>query len=207
MDIPLNVEVRCVDGVGGKCTVIIVDPATQQITHVVVESKGIDLLVPIDAISASAPDHIQLSWSLAELAKAPPFEKVVYVGDNPADLAGGGWTGPSLVMPTGMDEGYMTEAVELSYVPEEQIPENELAIHSGAHVEASDGRVGRVDTFVVDPATGRITHLVLQQGHLWGKREVTVPLDAIDRIQEDIVFLKLDKAAIEQLPHLPVQGK
>jgi hypothetical protein len=48
---------------------------------------------------------------------------------------------------------------------------------------------------------------VLQQGHLWGRREVTVPLDAIDRIQADVVFLKLDKAAIERLPHLPVQGK
>jgi sporulation protein YlmC with PRC-barrel domain len=111
------------------------------------------------------------------------------------------------VIPTGIGEGYMSEAVELGYIQEEQIPENELAIHRGAHVEASDGRVGRVDTFVVDPATGQITHLVLQQGHLWGKREVTVPLEAIDRIQEDIVFLRLDKAAIDQLPHLPVQGK
>jgi sporulation protein YlmC with PRC-barrel domain len=207
MEIPLNVEVRCSDGAGGKSTVIIVDPAAQQITHMVVASKGIELLVPIDAITASAPDHIQLRWSLAELAQAQPFDKTVYVGDAPPGLIGEGYAGPALVIPTGIGEGYMSEAVELGYIQEEQIPENELAIHRGAHVEASDGRVGRVDTFVVDPATGQITHLVLQQGHLWGKREVTVPLEAIDRIQEDIVFLRLDKAAIDQLPHLPVQGK
>ena len=112
---------------------------------------------------------------------------------------------PVMIYPTTMDAGYMTEAVELSYLNEEQIPENELAIHRGAHVEASDGRVGQIDEFLIDSATGQITHLVLRQGHLWGKKDVTVPVSAIDHIQEDLVILNLDKAAVEQLPHVPVK--
>jgi hypothetical protein len=38
------------------------------------------------------------------------------------------------------------------------------------------------------------------EGHLWGKKEVTIPVSAIDRIEEDTVYLKLDKKAVESLP-------
>ena len=203
MNIPLNANVSCFDGAAGRSTVIVVDPHTEKVTHVVVDSQGTEYLVPIDAILESGTDHIQLHWSLAELAKAERYDKVVYVGDGSA----GGLGVPSMVYPTTMDAGFMTESVELSYLNEEQIPENELAIHRGAHVEASDGRVGQIDEFLIDSATGQITHLVLRQGHLWGKKDVTVPLSAIDRIQEDVVFLKLDKAAVEQLPHVPVKKR
>ena len=87
----------------------------------------------------------------------------------------------------------------------EQLPEAELPVHSGAHVDASDGRVGRVDAFQVDDATGAITHLVLRRGHLWGKREITVPSSAIDHVADDVVYLRLDKAAIEDLPSAAVR--
>ncbi len=201
MNIPLNAAVRCSDGAAGRSTVIVVDPQTETVTHVVVDSQGTEYLVPIDAISESGTDHIQLRWSLAELAKAERYDKVVYVGDGSAEGLGV----PPMIYPTTMDAGYMTESVELSYLNEEQIPENELAIHRGAHVEASDGRVGQIDEFLIDSTTGQITHIVLRQGHLWGKKDVTVPVSAIDHIQEDLVILKLDKVAIEQLPHVPVK--
>lgn len=201
MDIPLNVEVRCSDGAGGKSTVIIVHPGTQQVTHFVVDSHGSEYLVPIGAVAESGPDHILLHWSLAELAQAEPFVKVVYVGDAESAAAAGVPVAPAVVIPATMDAGYMTEAAELSFLRVEQLPEGAQALHRGAHVEASDGRVGSVDEFVVDATTGHITHLILRQGHLWGKHDIAVPLSAVERIQEDIVFLKLDKAAVAQLPH------
>ena len=70
---------------------------------------------------------------------------------------------------------------------EEQLPEGELSIHPGADVEATDGRVGQVQDFVIDPATDRVTHLVLREGHLWGK-DVTIPLDQIERIEADVTL-------------------
>ena len=80
MNIPLNANVHCSDGAAGRSTVIVVDPRTETVTHVVVDSQGTEYLVPIDVISESGTDHIQLRWSLAELAKAERYDKVVYVG-------------------------------------------------------------------------------------------------------------------------------
>jgi sporulation protein YlmC with PRC-barrel domain len=197
MDIPLNVDVRCSDGAAGKSTAIVVAPGTQEVTHVVVAGHGGEYLVPVSAVAESSHKQIVLHWSLAELAQAEPFEKVVYVGD--ADTANVIITPSSAVTPT-VEAGYMTEAVELAFLRVEQLAEGEQAIHTGAHVEATDGRVGHVDEFVVDAATGRITHLVLRKGHLWGKRAITVPVAEIERIQADVVYLKLDKAAVERLP-------
>jgi sporulation protein YlmC with PRC-barrel domain len=86
-------------------------------------------------------------------------------------------------------------------------PAGELAVRQGARVEATDGRVGRVDEFLMDPQNDHITHLVLREGHLWGQKEVTIPVSEIERIEEDVVHLKIDKRKIEALPAVPVQRK
>ena len=65
--------------------------------------------------------------------------------------------------------------------------------------------VGRVDEFLVDRETEHITHLVLREGHLWGQKDVTIPVSEIERIEEDTVYLKLDKEEIERLPSIPVR--
>jgi hypothetical protein len=43
------------------------------------------------------------------------------------------------------------------------------------------------------------------EGHLWGKKEVTIPVSAIDRIAEDTVYLKRDQKTVEALPSEPVR--
>jgi len=72
-------------------------------------------------------------------------------------------------------------------------------------VQATNGHVGQVDEFAVDAESCHITHLVLRQGHLWGKRDITLPFSAIDHVADDVIYLKLDKAVIEQLPVVPVR--
>jgi len=98
-----------------------------------------------------------------------------------------------------MPDGYA------SAVPVEDIPYGELAIRRGAHVEAADGRIGRVDEFLVNPKNSNITHLVLREGHLWGQKDVTIPISEIDHIEEDVVYLKLDKHTIEHMPSIPIK--
>jgi sporulation protein YlmC with PRC-barrel domain len=92
-------------------------------------------------------------------------------------------------------------------IEHEHVPAGELAIRRGARVEAADGHVGRVDEFLVDPANGHITHLVLREGHLWGQKDVTVPVSQIERIEEDTVYLKLDKHSIGALPTIPIRRR
>jgi hypothetical protein len=53
---------------------------------------------------------------------------------------------------------------------------------------------------MVDPDTGHITHLVMREGHLWGQRDVFIPISAISKYRGDTLSLNLDKQQIESLP-------
>jgi sporulation protein YlmC with PRC-barrel domain len=203
MDIPIDVEVLCTDGPAGHSSAVVLNPATKALTHLAVRTKGFlsdEYLVPVELIAESTPERISLSCSRADLARCQPFEKTVFVGAE-GDEQGISDTDFALTasyasMPGGEYPGPMFPPT----LQEEQLPEGELSIHHGASVEATDGHVGQVQEFVIDPQNSRVTHLVLREGHLWGKKDVTIPLDQIDRIEEDVIYLKLDKVAVEKLP-------
>jgi uncharacterized membrane protein len=78
------------------------------------------------------------------------------------------------------------------------------AVQPGAHVEATDGRVGIVSELGAAEGSDA-SHFVLQEGNLWGKKVVTLPLSAVDRVEGDTVYLKLDKQAVEKLPTIPLK--
>jgi hypothetical protein len=80
-------------------------------------------------------------------------------------------------------------------------------VRRGTRVEATDGYVGQVDEFVVDPGNGHITHLVMREGHLWGKKDVVIPVSAMGDTHTDTVFLKLTKLQIESLPNFPLHRR
>jgi uncharacterized membrane protein len=79
------------------------------------------------------------------------------------------------------------------------------AVQPGARVEATDGRVGVVSELVAAEEGADASHFVLQEGHLWGKKVVTLPLSAVARVEGDTVYLNLDKKAIEKLPTIPLK--
>jgi sporulation protein YlmC with PRC-barrel domain len=87
--------------------------------------------------------------------------------------------------------------VEVSY---DRVPKGDVEIQRTSSVLDSDGHhLGCVDGFVVDPG-GQITHVVLERGHLFGKREITLPIGAVSRVETDIVTLNLGKHDVERLP-------
>jgi hypothetical protein len=94
------------------------------------------------------------------------------------------------------------EEIAISY---ETIPLDELAMSRGDRVEATDGHVGRIDEFLVNPETMGITHLVMRTGHLWGQKDVTISVSLIDRITDGTVYLRLSKQQIEELPALKLR--
>jgi len=49
-------------------------------------------------------------------------------------------------------------------------------------------------------------YLVLREGHLWGQKDVSIPVAQIDHMKEDSVYLKLDKQSIGALPTTPVSA-
>jgi hypothetical protein len=193
MDIPINAEVHCVDGFGGHSTYVVLNPITGKMTHLVVKEHNlpyIEFLVPVERVTESTPHTIHLDCTRAELSKMDPFIKTEFVQSEI----------PRLTMDPYMMWPYYIPETRVHTLEHEQIPPGEMAVHRGAHVEATDGHVGRVDGFLVDPKNAHITHLVLREGHLWGHKDVTIPVSQIDRLEEDTVYLELDKASIEALP-------
>jgi hypothetical protein len=46
---------------------------------------------------------------------------------------------------------------------------------------------------------------VLREGHLWGQKDVVIPISKIVRIEEDRVRLNLSKEEVANLPTIPVR--
>ncbi len=198
MDIPINANVQCTDVLFGRSTCLIINPRTEQVTHLVVEETQFPhskRLVPIDQVVEATPHLIQLRCTSRELEGMESFVETRFVETLVPDYMSGSYMAWPYVIPEPM-------MMPIDY---EQSPPGELAIRRGARVEAADGHVGRVDEFLVNPANGHITHLVLREGHLWSPKEVTIPVSQIDRIEEDTVYLKLDKHSIGALPAIPIR--
>lgn len=82
-----------------------------------------------------------------------------------------------------------------------------MEIPLNALVECTDGAYGRSVYVLINPVIDKVTHLVMREGHLWGKKDVMIPLSAMGDTREGTVFLKLDKHQIETLPTFPVHRR
>ena len=51
----------------------------------------------------------------------------------------------------------------------------------------------------VDPGDHRVTHVLLREGHLWGRKEVAIPVSAVTKVENGI-WLNLTKKQVEDLP-------
>ena len=200
MEIPLNVEVHCSDGRCGRSTHIILNPATEQVTHIVVREKQpsrVERLVPTVLIQHTAAEVILLGCTQEEFGALEPFNQTEFVyGDLPHHA-----TDPNLTLLW----PYVVPAKRVVGDKIRPIPPGELAVHRGARVEATDGRVGKVDEFLVDPDGGGITHLCLRETHLRGDRVKCIAVSQIDEIREDVVYLNVDRETVESLPSVAVK--
>ena len=81
----------------------------------------------------------------------------------------------------------------------DKVPAGEVEVRRGQHVQAADGRIGRVQGLVVDPSDHHVTHVLLAEGHLWGEKEVAIPISAVTGVHEDGVHLSLTKDEVRDL--------
>jgi sporulation protein YlmC with PRC-barrel domain len=201
MEIPLSGDVRCGGSSCGSAAAIVMNPVTEQVTHVVVKEKHAphtQRLVPIGLVLETTPKYIELRCSFAELARMDALVETEFIKTEVPHY------GTDAVVYSWPFVVSQTETKMVS-VQHERIPPGELTIHRGAPVRGTDGRVGKVDEFLVDPADSHITHLVLREGHLWGEKDVSIPVSEIDRVHEGVVELRLSKREVEGLPTIPVR--
>jgi hypothetical protein len=84
-------------------------------------------------------------------------------------------------------------------VLEDVVPMGETQVGPGDRVHAVDGEIGRVHGFLVNPGDGRVTHVLLQEGHLWGRKEISIPISAVTGVDPEI-RLNLTKEQVGDLP-------
>lgn len=185
----IGAKASCVDGSCGEVSRIIVDPATDTVTHLVIEPKhrrGLARLVPVDLVDAAAGD-IGLRCTLAEFDKLDAAEELAPVENVLGGLGIGGMMPPMGIPAT------------VTTVVYETVPVGETDVGPGERVHAIDGEIGRVLGFRVDPDDHRMTHVLLQEGHLWGRKEVAIPVSAVTGVENGI-RLNLTKEQVEGLP-------
>jgi hypothetical protein len=196
MNLPINATIACTDGPCGRSQAILLNPITDQITHIIVREPGllgVERMVPVELVLDSTSDSIRLRSSKAALADLPPFVTTNYLPTSAGYRPG--YEGGVMLWP------YVSMAPAIG-VDQENTPAGELAIHRGSHVHATDGHIGSVEQFVVNPASDNITHVVLQSGPLWNHQNTTIPISCIDHIEDDNVYLTLSKDQIAALPAL-----
>ncbi len=70
-------------------------------------------------------------------------------------------------------------------------------------VHATDGEIGQVEGLVIDPRNRHVTHVLLQEGHLWGRKEVAIPISAVTGV-EDGIRLSITKHEVQDLPPVDI---
>ncbi|MGC2191484.1 MAG: PRC-barrel domain-containing protein [Candidatus Dormiibacterota bacterium] len=220
-------EVACSDGVCGDLRRVVVDPVARVLTHLVVEPKhgaGPGRLVPIDRVE-SANKEIQLSCTVAEFGALEEAEEtrflpgargqwgygqgqmlsLPYFGLGMGGLGMGmgglgmGMGGMGIGM-GGMGMGGMGgNVMGPQEVTTDRVPVGEVEVRRGDAVHASDGTIGRVQGLVIDPRDHQVTHFLLEEGHLWGEKTVSIPISAVTGV-DDGVHLNLTKDEVRDLP-------
>jgi sporulation protein YlmC with PRC-barrel domain len=185
----IGAQAYCTDGVGGEVSRMIIDPATRAVTHLVVDPKHRHepaRLVPVGQVDL-IEGEIRLRCTTAgfgQLEAADELEQVQGVGAG-------------VPVETGRAPAGVPHASRV--VVEDVVPVGEAEVRRGEPVHALDGEIGRVEGFVVDPDDHRVTHLLLAEGHFWGRKEVAIPVSAVARVDEGI-RLSITKQQVEELP-------
>jgi sporulation protein YlmC with PRC-barrel domain len=187
----MGAEASCADGPGGKVTRVIIDPASGTVTHLVIEPKNwlgaAGRLVPLDLVEAATADGIRLRCTVEEFGRLEAAEETEVLDGVAGGLGLGG-----LYSPMGLPS-------PVQAIVEDVVPLGEADISRGEPVHAVDGPIGRVEGVRVDPGDHRVTHVLLQEGHLWGRREIVIPASAVTKV-EDGIWLNLTKEQVEGLP-------
>jgi sporulation protein YlmC with PRC-barrel domain len=208
-------EVACSDGVCGELRRVVVNPVARALTHLVVEARhrqGNGRLVPIDLVESAAAE-IQLRCTMAEFNALEDAEETQFLPG-----ASGDWdyqqeqmlSLPYYGLGTGTGMGLGIGGMHVGdpnvgpqTVISDRVPAGEVEVRRGDQVHATDGAIGHIQGLVIDPSDHHVTHVLLDEGHLWGKKTIAIPINAV-KDAKDGVRLNLTKDQVRDLPAVDV---
>jgi sporulation protein YlmC with PRC-barrel domain len=205
----LGTAVYCTDGELGELADVVVAPQTMRVVDLVVRPRhlgGPARLVPIETAEGSSwNERIQLGCSKEEAGRFPAIQAAAVMTMGEVPTGDSEWdvgvqdvvatpAGSSMDMAPGA--GGLDQFMEVTY---DRIPRGKAELRHRSSVVSSDGHiVGKIDAFVVDG--DEITHLILEHGHLWGKRDVTIPIASLTSVKTDEVVLGISRNEVGSLP-------
>jgi sporulation protein YlmC with PRC-barrel domain len=211
MRLDLDCPVSCADGPFGELADVVVDSSSRRVTHLVVQPHDQHYRARLVAIGRARIEDgtkdVALDCTLAEIDELKPLHRAEYVrlGDRPAEDADSdiGIEADVLPLPygslgttalgAGIEPLDVDPHLTLSY---DRVPKGTVEIRRESEVRSSDGHhVGHVVAVVLD-AQQHISDVVMEHGHLWGKRQVAIPNASIDRLLSDEVLLSVAKDEI-----------
>ena len=181
----IGAAAACSDGPCGAVSRVVVDPVARELTHLVIEPEhrsGLGRLVPLEhgrgerrRTSACATPSPSSSRS------APPRRPISCPGAAATDAyaAHEAYYWPYFGLEGGADP---LVAMASAMVTRDMLPPGEIGVRRGEAVHASDGEIGKVEGLVVESAQGHVTHVLLQEGHLWGRKQVAIPIGAVEKM-------------------------
>ena len=207
---------------------IVMDPVTNEVTHVIVRQGLIfteDKVIPIDYFRSATPERALLRDNIGDLDALPVFEETHYVpaeyvdeAERASDIAVDGIPGIFWYPPMGMS-GHQTIGYygpfETDNVQErmprsrrfvkwtaQNIPDGTVALKEGAEViSADDEHVGNIEQIHIDVASNDATHMLISQG-LFLKEKKWVPSWWVRHVEEDKVYLSVTARSLETLPEV-----
>jgi sporulation protein YlmC with PRC-barrel domain len=208
MQLKLGTSVRCRDDSVGELTDVVIDPIEKRVTHlVVVTDDGGESarLIPVELAHDYARSEIALDCAASELTRFESVREYAYLplGEQPdQDPKWDIGVEDVLATPTAGAEqvgdyvGELSPNVAMTY---DRVPKGEVELRRSSGIESADGHfVGHIDGIVIDDAV--ITSLTLERGHLWWRKDVTIPVESVSSVSSDSVTLSLTRDQIAALP-------
>jgi sporulation protein YlmC with PRC-barrel domain len=204
MKLELGTSIRCADGATRELVDVVIDSSSSRVTHLVIrpaQHAEDARLVPISLASRAedGESEISLNCGAADLERFDPVHKfeILRAGERPNEDPKWDVGVEDIVVapnyaPTAFGDygGSLDSDVTISY---DRVPKGEIELRHASSVYSADGHhLGSVDAVVVDD-DDRLTHLLLERGHLWWKREVALPASAISKFESDMLTLGLTK--------------
>ena len=198
----IGAKARCSDGDCGEVRRIVAGPATDTVTHLVIAPEHQPghqpehaRLVPVD-LAGTAAGGISLRCTRAE------FGQLGHAGEREFAGQADGYAGDDRICGAGYARTGMRippAAGRRRTIIQDVVPVGEIQVRPGDRVHAVDGEIGRVQGFIVGPGDGRVTPVLLEEGHRWGHKEVAIPVSALAGAGEGI-RLNITKHQVQSLP-------
>jgi hypothetical protein len=191
----IGADVSCTDGVCGKVSRLVIHQRARTVTHLVVNDRQFQgRLVPLNLVDVDATTgQIRLRCTISEFGKLDPASVTVPLQDNDADPD----NSYDQLLSRSVASRLLADPPSVTY---DTLPSGEVGVRGGEHVHATDGDIGQIQGLVIDSGSHQITHVLLQEGHVLGRKVVAIPIGTVAGVNENGIQLSITRQQVKDLP-------